>query len=424
MGLTLAEYVLLLHSVGETRRTQVALQCECAMTGLRPTVTTALGLAVGVALALVAVTAGLAARVARSVVTPPRQRVDDVVILRVNHERETITLGKSADTVVPGNYSLWFDSDRGHARVAEIIDISDDSVTRRLDSVQRGDLRRAHRGRWAGWWYLTPADLGVPFRERGIDTPIGVAPAWHVPPERQSTDWVIQVHGRAVTRAEGLRAVSVFRQAGFHSLLVSYRNDGDAPRSADGRYALGSQEWRDVEAAIVAARAEGARRIVLMGWSMGGAIVLQCVTRSELRHLVSGVVLESPVVDWIRVLHFQAAVAGLPGPVRDGAIALLTSDRGARWMGMAGPIDFEQLDLVARAAELTTPLLILHSVDDGYVPSDGSVALARARPDVVTLEHFAHARHTKQWNYDRPRWERAITTWLRTVDARQAADGD
>ncbi|MGI0490157.1 hypothetical protein ACN4EK_32810, partial [Pantanalinema rosaneae CENA516] len=58
-----------------------------------------------------------------------------------------------------------------------------------------------------------------------------------------------------------------------------------------------------------------------------------------------------------------------------------------------------------------------------YVPSDGSVALARARPDVVTLEHFAHARHTKLWNYDRARWERAIATWLRSVDARSQAEG-
>ena len=279
-------------------------------------------------------------------------------------------------------------------------------------SVQRGDLERASRGRWAGWWYLTPADLALTFTEVGISAPVGVAPAWRIDAADDRGDWMIAVHGRGVTRAEGLRAVEVFREAGHHCLLISYRNDGDAPASHDGRYALGDEEWRDVEAAIAYARDHGARRIVLMGWSMGGATVLQCITRSPLAAHVSAVVLESPVVDWISVLRFQAAAAGLPPAVRDAALAMLTSDRAALWVGLAEPIDFARLDIVARAAELSIPMLLLHSDDDGFVPSDGSVALAAARPDVVRIERFAVARHTKLWNFDAERWNRAIRVWL------------
>ncbi|WP_457826784.1 alpha/beta hydrolase family protein, partial [Staphylococcus aureus] len=69
--------------------------------------------------------------------------------------------------------------------------------------------------------------------------------------------------------------VPVFHELGITSLLVSYRNDGEAPRSRTGTYALGATEWRDVDAAIGYARRQGARRVLLMGWSMGGAIVLQ-----------------------------------------------------------------------------------------------------------------------------------------------------
>jgi alpha-beta hydrolase superfamily lysophospholipase len=150
---------------------------------------------------------------------------------------------------------------------------------------------------------------------------------------------------------------------------------------------------------------------------MGGATVLQCVTRSSLAEHVGGVVLESPVVDWVRVLHFQAAASGLPAPVRDAAMTMLASHRASRWVGLDDPIDFARLDIVARSAELATPMLVLHSADDGFVPSDGSAALAAARPDVVRLEHFAIARHTKLWNYDAPRWERAIATWLAELTA-------
>ncbi len=378
-------------------------------------VSTALGLLAVAALATGLGAGVVALRVARNVVMPPRRRRYDIAVLAVDEAAGTVSLSRTADTVVPGRYSMWFDGDRGHARIGEVVAHDEASVTRRLHSVQRGDLARASRARWAGWWYLTPADLEVRFTEVGIRTPIGIAPAWRIDPAQPGTDWVIQVHGRAVTRAEGLRAVKVFTECGFTSLLISYRNDGDAPPSVDGRYALGDDEWRDVEAAIAYALDQGAERIVLMGWSMGGATVLQCITRSTLVEHVVGVVLESPVVDWVRVLHFQAAASGLPAPVRDAAMTMLASHRASRWVGLDDPIDFDRLDIVARAAELRIPMLVLHSVDDGFVPSDGSAALAAARPDVVRLEHFAIARHTKLWNYDEPRWERAISTWLTEI---------
>ena len=382
-------------------------------------------LSTGIALVAVAIAAtgigaaAVALRVARNVVLPPIRRRYDIEVMHFDDDEGIIVLSRTPDTVVPGRYSLWFDHDRGHARIGEIVEHGDHSVTRRVDSVQRGDLARASRARWAGWWYLTPADLAVPFTDIGIRTPVGVAPAWRIDSAEPSGDWVIQVHGRAVTRAEGLRAVEVFRTAGFTSLLISYRNDGDAPPSSDARYSLGDDEWQDVEAAISYARDEGAERIILMGWSMGGATVLQCVTRSSLAQLVTAVVLESPVVDWVRVLRFQAAASGLPALVRDAALGVLASRRASPWVGLDEPIDFDRLDIVARASELRVPVLALHSLDDGFVPSDGTVALAVARPDLVRLEHFAVARHTKLWNYDAARWERAISGWLTDVAARE-----
>lgn len=356
----------------------------------------------------------VALRVARDVVTPPRRRSFDIAVVAVDREAGTIQLGRTPDTEVAGRYSLRFDDDRGHARVGDIIRLDEHTVLRRLVSVERGDLERASVARWSAWWYATPADLGLRYSEVGVDTPIGVAPAWLIEPEGgpAGSPWVIAVHGRGVTRAESLRAVPVFRDAGYTALLVSYRNDGDAPASADGRYALGGEEWRDVEAAIAFALKHGATGIVLMGWSMGGATVLQCLLSSPLSAHVVGVVLESPVVDWVAVLRFQASAVGLPPAVRDAALGLLGSSRGSALVGLAAPIDFERLDVVARASEVPVPMLVLHSDDDGFVPSDGSVALAAARPDVVRLERFTRARHTKLWNYDPERWERAIRVWL------------
>jgi uncharacterized protein len=204
----------------------------------------------------------------------------------------------------------------------------------------------------------------------------------------------------------------VFREHGYTSLLISYRNDGDAPPSEDGRYALGDAEWLDVEAAIRFALDSGARDIVLMGWSMGGAIVLQTVTRSRLAHAVRGVVLESPVVEWRSALAFQAKAMRLPGIVREGVLTLIASPFARRLTGQHRPIDLARLDLVRRAAVLTVPILLLHSSDDGFVPVDASRRLAETRPDLVRFEEFRHARHTKLWNTDRDRWNEVIRDWL------------
>lgn len=379
----------------------------------------AVGAAVGVLAAVGAAataTAALGVLVARGVLVPPSRREEDIAILAVDLDARLVVLRATPDSRLPGDYSFWFSRENGHARIGEIVAQDERTVTRRILAVDFGDLEHAVRGRLTGWYYLTPADLPLPFREVSIDTPLGDAPAWLVPAgddgERTGERWAIHVHGRAVRRPETLRAVPVFHEAGYTSLLVSYRNDGEAPRSSDFRYALGDREWRDVEAAMRFALAHGARQIVLMGWSMGGATVLQALTRSAYRDHVLGVVLESPVVDWIAALDFQVRMRRLPVLLRSIVVLLFKHPWGRVFTGLAEPLDIDRLDFVARARELDSPILILHSDDDGFVPATASRALAVARPDLVTFEAFEVARHTKLWNYDRSRWEGAIRSWL------------
>lgn len=188
------------------------------------------------------------------------------------------------------------------------------------------------------------------------------------------------------------------------------------PRSRSGTYTLGATEWRDVDAAVGFARRRGAQRIIVMGWSMGGAIALQLSLNSAHRDLIAGLILDSPVVDWRIVLDYQAGLMRLPAPVTRLAIGALGAEWATPITGAGAAIPFGKLDLVARAGELRHPVLILHSDDDGFVPSDASHALHDARPDLVELEVFRVARHTKLWNYDQERWSGRITRWLREHD--------
>lgn len=359
--------------------------------------------------------------VARKVVTPPSAAAEGLRILGV--DRDTVTVTSTRESRLPGVYGLWFDRGQGHARLGRVVASTRKTVTRELLGLDSGRLAVGSRARIGGWFYLNPAGLGLPFEDVAIATPLGNAPAWLVPADKPSTTWMIGVHGRGVRRAETLRAVPIFRRNGYTSLLVSYRNDGDAPSSDDGLYALGDTEWEDVDAAMGFALAHGATDIVLMGWSMGGATVLQAATRSPHAHAVRGIMLESPVVDWVTALHHQGRALGPANPFRRGALSVLSRPWGGRMTGQLRPIDLTRLDFVGRSAELEVPILLLHSAGDTFIPATASRALAKKRPDIVTYEEFTVAGHTKLWNFDAARWEAAIDRWLRALPGATANTG-
>ncbi|HLS93557.1 MAG TPA: alpha/beta fold hydrolase [Microbacterium sp.] len=369
----------------------------------------ATGLAAGVVVGGTAV----AFAVARKAVTPMTRRIADVEVRGIDTRAQTITLGRTPDTVLPGRYGLFVNGTLDYLKLGAVLSQTEQQVTRKLLTHVAEGERIGRAATFSGWYYTHPRELHIPYEEITVDAPVGPCPAWLFPaPRGASKTWVIAVHGRGTTRSEVLRAAPVFREAGVTSLAVSYRNDGEAPRSDSGRYGLGATEWRDVEAAIEYAAARGARRIVLMGWSMGGAIVLQTSLQTSRPDLIDSVILESPVVDWRGVLDFQARALHVPSPVTHIALRQLTMPAWSRVVRAGDAISLDDLDIVSRATELTHPILLLHSDDDGFVPSEASRGLAAARPDLVTLVSYEQARHTKLWNFDEERWAGYLRGWL------------
>ena len=147
----------------------------------------------------------------------------------------TITLSSTPETRTPGRYGLLFSQDSGLPAVRR----------HRVEDERLGHPRAPRRdhGRSLARRARPVQRLVLPRRRESstcrsrtsyLPTEVGFAPAWLVP--AADDDWVIQVHGRGVTRSECIRAIPVFRDAGYTSLLVSYRNDGVAPDSRDRRY--------------------------------------------------------------------------------------------------------------------------------------------------------------------------------------------
>ncbi len=369
------------------------------------------------AVAVVTATSGLAAFFARRVVTPEKHRADDVAILAVIPDGPNlqVVLDATPDTIIDGTYGLYFNGSTANAIIGPIISYvpREGSVTRQVIAVHGGDLRTATSGWWSGNLYSNPQQMGLDYEDVELRLPVGAGPAWLLPAPNPGSTWAIMVHGRGARRNEGLRAVPTAHRLGMNALLISYRNDGDAPDALDGRYGLGVTEWADVEVAIDYAVSQGARDVVLFGFSMGGAISLQVADVARNRKHVLALVLDAPVINWVDVLAHQAQLNRIPNYIGKYAELMLTHPLGRRITGLAAPVDFKSMDWVSRAVELRTPSLILHSIDDDFVPYEPTAELARRNPEMVTFEPFSKARHTKEWNVDPERWEDAVHTWLR-----------
>jgi pimeloyl-ACP methyl ester carboxylesterase len=188
-------------------------------------------------------------------------------------------------------------------------------------------------------------------------------------------------------------------------LAVTYRNDAGAPSSPDRFYHLGDTEWRDVAAAIGYARGHGARSVVLYGWSMGGTLVMTALRRMPHADaaMVSGLVLDSPVLDWTATLDLQGAQRHLPGPLTWTAERLV-EQRAALSLG--------GLDQLRYASSLRVPVLLFVDRSDTTVPPDTALRFARSRPDLVTLVATSGGNHTGSWNVDPYRYETALRTFL------------
>ena len=117
----------------------------------------------------------------------------------------------------------------------------------------------------------------------------------------------------------------------------------------------------------------------------------------------------------------SATFLGMP-PFPQAALDALTRPWASSLTGAGDPIPWDRLDVLARADELVAPILILHSAADDFVPPAASRALRDRRPDLVTLDEFEGARHTKLWNYDEERWTSDIRDWLSARDLTGDAD--
>lgn len=312
-----------------------------------------------------------------------------------------VTLTRSVSSTRPGVYGLA--GDDVHAVVGEVLSTTPDSVTRRLERVQRGALGPGTRVRMTPQLYEgdPSSALGLGYADVEIPGELGPLPAWFIPGARDT--WVITAHGIGTTREHPLNVIPLLCGYLFPVLDFAYRNDPGAPQSPDGLAHLGDTEWRDFDAAMRYAVDHGAARVILYGWSTGATMALRAAAQSPLGDRVSGLVLDSPVLDWQSTIRATAAAHGAPGPLLPLAVRAAEGRTGLH------------ADRIADAADprrLNDPTLIFHGPDDTIAPWGPSRELAGRRPDRVILHPVPGAAHAAMWNVDPHNYEEVLRRFL------------
>lgn len=223
--------------------------------------------------------------------------------------------------------------------------------------------------------------------------------AEHQPSDTGNPDCVIVVaHGftGALERPAVRRTASAFaRFAGV--VTFSFRGHG----RSGGRSTVGDLEVLDLDAAVRWARRLGYRRVVTVGFSMGGSVVLRHAggrpdgrpDRSRVAP-VDAVVSVSAPARWyyrgtapMRRVHW---VITRPVGRLVSRYGLRTRIRAEDW----DPVPPSPVECVPRIAP--TPLLIVHGDRDAYFPLDHPRSLAAAAGDGAELwieRGFGHAEN-------------------------------
>jgi uncharacterized protein len=313
-----------------------------------------------------------------------------------------VVLSRSKDTLRPGVYGLEWPT--GHAIVEGVLSSDANAVTRRLRTLQ-GHLAPGTKVDFDPNVYRGNPEqaLGLAFANVKIPDELGAMPAWLIP--GRSRTWAIVVHGINGNREDDLRIAPILHRAGLPSLLITYRQDLGAPPSPDHHHHMGQTEWRDLQSAARYALAHGAKRLVLVGYSMGGAIVSQFMESSSLAHDVAGLILDAPALDWKAILSFNAKEMGLPSSAADPVEWAIDLRIHPNW---------NSLDAFDHPGDFHLPILLFHGTDDEVVPILSSDAFAKELSGWVSYYRVPYAGHIESWNVDPALYAQRVSAFLST----------
>jgi alpha-beta hydrolase superfamily lysophospholipase len=246
----------------------------------------------------------------------------------------------------------------------------------------------------------TPAELELPSETRRFSRGANVTlEAWYVP-GNDNLPLVVAFHGYGASKASLLPSARLLHGLGYAVLLVDFYGSGGSSGTGTS---LGFLESRDVAAATAYARAQWpGRRIVLYGFSMGGAAILRAIATEGAKP--DAVILEATFDTLRNAAKNRFHTLGLPGS--PFAELLLF------WGGVQEGFNPFNDSPVTCARFVTCPTLMLQGGQDARVLLSQAGDLHRALGERSTLRVYPGVPHVPLAGVRPVEWTRDVRAFL------------
>ncbi len=211
--------------------------------------------------------------------------------------------------------------------------------------------------------------------------------AWWFEAAGANRGCVIVLHGIGDSRGSGAGFAPMFLTEGYAVLAPDSRAHGES----GGKFvSYGLLEKYDVLAWTRWLRGRGCRRIYGLGESLGASILIEA---SALEPVFGAIVAECPYADLREIAEYRMgqvlpAFAATP-------IAKLAVTGGILYARAVERIDFDQASPMRAIARSSTPVLLIHGLDDARTPPEHSRRLAAVHPERDRLWLPPRAGHTE-----------------------------
>lgn len=246
----------------------------------------------------------------------------------------------------------------------------------------------------ASWFHGLPAGVQeLDLRAPSFDQQQSLH-AWWWPAKRANAPAILYLHGVRWNLTGQLFRIEQLHAMGYSVLAVDYRGFGQSR----GDLPSESTVYEDARIAwerLTQLQPDPSKRLIF-GHSLGGAIAVDLATDLSQRARQAG----SPVSAHGLILESTFTSLG------DIAGVVTNTSLPVRWLLS------QKFDSLGKIPELDMPLLVVHGLNDRYVPSRFSQALFDAAPQPKTLLLVPGAGHIDSMRIAGARYRQAIDALL------------
>ncbi|MEX2541786.1 MAG: alpha/beta fold hydrolase [Trueperaceae bacterium] len=319
-----------------------------------------------------------------------------------------------SDVRKQGVYNLLWED--GYGRLGPPMSDDGETVTRRLQGVvgeppKSGDAARLDVTIFRRDPLL---DHGIPFEELELVGEAGKLCAWWI--ESHPKRAVLALHGRRrADLTESLRILPTLVEQDWSVLALAYRNHDSSDPSPDGLFHYGASEADDALVAVGELARRGVDEVLLLGFSMGGAVALEAAARwPQGAPRLTGIVLDSPLLDPRTVIRRAVSETGLPLPRR-------LADLGLAIGSLRTGVDWDRLDQRRTAGSIEAPVLLIAGTADHTIPISLVDEFAGEVTAPIEYLRLEGVDHVEGWNRVGPRYEQAVARFLGRLSTAEGA---